>query len=537
MPGHYEDEEGEEPQSVYDGYELAETAEKPPEIELESGVSLEWFPKQLEWWTAVKSGLYNFMAYGGAIRGGKTFTILMTITALMRAFPRSRHIIVRKDLPLIRKHVIPSVDKIRRYTGNFLGVLNKTEWSVTATNGSQMIFVPESLKDDPELEDFRGAEANTFTLEESSELSNKMKVKAIERAGSYVIPPDREQMIAISRAKQQLGLSQSEASRLYGPKQCPPFVFFTFNPADNWVRDDIYDPWERGELKAPWYFLPATIHDNPYNPPGFIKSIEQLRDEDFDAYERFVLGKWGNIRVENQLIDPSWVAKAKAVQKRPGERRLGGDIARYGRDSTVFAEVDGNAVVSVDQFRHIDTAESGTIVTNRHRNRHIPARNIVIDVNGLGGGTADMARSNGVDVREFNGGERPVRRVIGRRPVGSLLVGQRSFYHFKNLWSQAAWEAREKLRKGEVAITAKNANLTRHLASFRYEITNKEINVWSSEKVREELGFSPDVGVAVILALFEFPERTRHRGAPSVVLNGGHRGSRPSHLRRGTRIA
>lgn len=504
---------------LYDAYGLNEDVAQ-EEIDLPEGVALEWFPKQMEFWRAVSSGMYNYLAYGGAIRGGKTFTILMTIVALMRLYPRSRHIIVRKDLPLIRKYVIPSVDKLRRYSGKFLGPLNKTEWMITASNGSQMLFVPEGLKDDPELNDWRGAEANTITLEESNELSNKMKVKAMERVGSYVIPPDRQQMIAIARAKEDFGISQAEAHAKYGPKQCPPLLFFTFNPADNWIRDDIYDPWERGDLEAPWFFLPSTIYDNPYNPPAFIKSVEQLKDEDTDAYERFVLGKWGNIRVENQLIDPAWLTNARDNVKRvPGPTRLGGDIARYGRDSTVFVLVEGNAITLIDQHRHIDTVESASIATSYHHTRHVPAGNITIDSNGLGAGTVDNMRANGIQVNEFVTGAKPVRRVIGHRPKGMIMVGQRSFYHFKNLWSQAAWEAREKLRRGEVSLVAKHPNLSRHLSSFRYEITNREIDVWSSDKVREELGFSPDIGVAVILALFEFPDKARHnRVSPSVVL-------------------
>jgi hypothetical protein len=130
-----------------------------------------------------------------------------------------------------------------------------------------------------------------------------------------------------------------------------------------------------------------------------------------------------------------------------------------------------------------------------------------------------MARSNGVEVREFHGGGRPVRRRIGERQMGGYLQPQRSYYHFKNLWSQAAWEAREKFRLGQLRLVARHPMLIRHLTCFRYEITNREIGVWSSEKVRDELGFSPDVGVAVILALFEMPDRSRmRRGLPTTVI-------------------
>jgi hypothetical protein len=510
--------------AFYDGYDAPDVEETTPQT-LPAGVSLIWTPKQVAWWEAVVSELYGFMALGGAIRGTKTFTVLMTVFMLMKRYPRSRHIVVRKDLPVIRRNIVPPIEKLRAKTGSDfrVGDLNMTSWEYTAANGAKLLLVPESIKDDPELEKFHGLEANTITLEESNELTVAMKNKAIERAGSWIIPEDREQSVAINRAL-QMGWDQQKAIRQFGAKQCPPFNFYTFNPADNWVREDIYDPYEKGELEPPWFFMPVTIYDNPFVTDAYLKNLEELRKVDPDHYDRFVLGKWGDIRVENQLIDPRWLKAAREVPARPGERRLGVDVARYGKDSTVFADVDGNTLTAVQEERLVDTAVTATIVTRRHRERSVPARNITVDTNGLGGGVADMARTNGVAVNEFVMGERPVRRVIGHRPLGQYLVGQRSFYRFKNVWSQAAWEAREKFRKGDVRLAAKHHNLVRHLTSFRYEITNREIGVWSSDKVREELGFSPDVGVAVILALFEFPDRSARRGVPSVVVR---RGSQP----------
>jgi hypothetical protein len=521
-----------EPQpDIYDGYDLAPDDEQ-GQVELPSGISLSWFPKQQEWLQAVESGLYSFMAFGGAIRGGKTWTVLMTVLLLMREYPRSRHIVVRKDLPLIRKHIVPHIDKLRDLTGGFLGPLNQTKWSVKAVNGSEMLFIPESLKDDPKLEDFRGAEANTFTLEEANELSAQMNYKAIERAGTYVIPPDRNQIIAISRAVQR-GMPHSEAFKHFGPRQCPPYVFYTMNPADNWVRDEIYDPWERGELKAPFFFMPSTIYDNPYNSPKFIKNVESLKDRDPDAYDQFVLGKWGAIRVENQLIDPTWIRTAREeVPYVPGVNRLGGDIARMGKDSTIWVVVEGNTISAINEFRRIDivnAATQGTVLANKYG---VAGQYINVDTNGLGGGVADIMRSNGIRVNDFIVGAKPIVRVLGHQPRGAFLSPIRSFYKFGDLWSQAAWEAREKFRKGEVRLVAKHPNLIKHLTSFRYDVTNREIKVWSSNTVREELFFSPDVGVAIILALFDFPRKATGYYLPSASSGSAAGGGTPRAARR-----
>lgn len=499
----------------YDGYD-------PPAItgtqtETPAGVSLVFTPKQVQWYEAVKSGLYNFMAIGGAIRGTKTFTVLMTLFLLMKEFPRSRHAVVRRDLTVIRRNVVPPIDKLRAMTGNFLGPLNMTSWEYEAENGSKLLLIPESIKDDPLLEKFRGLELNTLTLEESGELNVDMKAKAIERAGSWIIPPDRDQQQAIARAVER-GMKFPQAVKKFGPRQCPPYVFFTFNPTDNWVREDIYDPYEAGTLQPPWFFMPATIFDNPFVSEEYLKSLEELRTQKPEAYEQFVLGIWGNIRTPNQLVDPAWVKDARNVRQVGGERRLGGDIARYGKDSTVFTVVDGNAAIKIEQHRGLGITESATTAMRLAETYTVPGSNITIDTNGLGGGTADVMRSNGVPVNEFVSGKKPVRRIIGHQQMASgSLVPQRSFYKFADMWSQAAWEFRERLRAGQIALVAGHPMMTRHLGSFQYEITDRVIRVWSSEKVREELGFSPDIAVSIILAMFDFPKRdTRLTSVPSV---------------------
>ena len=92
---------------------------------------------------------------------------------------------------------------------------------------------------------------------------------------------------------------------------------------------------------------------------------------------------------------------------------------------------------------------------------------------------------------------------------GATLVPQRSFYKFADMWSQAWWEFREKLREGKIALRAAHPMLVKDLTAPRYTITNKVITVESSEDIRERINRSPDVGVSVVLACFDFPKRER----------------------------
>ena len=482
-------------------------------IEMPAGISFRWTKKQLEWWAAVRSGLYRFMATGGAIRGGKTFTVLATVMLLMRMYPRSRWAIIRMDLPTLRRTTVPSINKMRDTVGSFLGPVNMTSWEYTASNGSKLIIFPESIEEDPELERFNGLEVNGFVLEEANELSVKTKNKCIQRAGAWIIPPDADQSVAISKAIAE-GMPEPEAIKKFGPKQPLPFLFMTFNPADNWVREEIYDPYEAGTLAPPWYYLPATMLDNPYLTDAYKESLEELRVKDPEQYERMVLGKWGVIRAPNQLISSDMLAKARQLPAVAGTKREGMDVARYGKDSTVHAGVDGNCLVDIVELHHYGIHESTTSLTERVNTRAVEGRNVQVDVVGLGAGVADNMRGNGVIVNEFVAGGRPFQRVIGYREFGGVLLKRRSLYKFADQWSQAWWEFKELLEAGEIAIRAKHPMLVKDLTAPRYTITNKVIRVESSDEIKERIGRSPDVGVAVVLAFFRFPARDQTRTLP-----------------------
>jgi hypothetical protein len=200
-----------------------------------------------------------------------------------------------------------------------------------------------------------------------------------------------------------------------------------------------------------------------------------------------------------------------------GTKREGMDVARYGKDATVFASVDGNCLTEIHEEYQLGIDESSTMLETRVRDRGVSERHVTVDVVGVGGGVADNARANGLRVNEFVAGGRPFRRIIGYRESGGILLKQRSFYKFADSWSQAWWEFKEKLRSGQVAIRAKHPMLVKDLTAPRFTITNRVIKVESSDDIRERIGRSPDVGVAVVLAYFDFPQRDETRARPTMT--------------------
>lgn len=219
-------------------------------------------PKQAEFARAVFSGQYRYLLFGGGVRGGKTAGSLMILFALCRIFPGSRWAIVRRDLPTIRRTILPSFMKLKPA---FVGEPNQGDWTATCTNGSQILFFAESYQEDPDLNRWKGLEVNGFLLEEANELMGGKRSwdKAIERAGSWVLPG--------------------------GVPQPPPVIMATCNPSPGWLKEMFYDPYVAGELEAPYYFLPALIQDNPSNSADYVASLEFLEP---DQYRRFVKGEW-----------------------------------------------------------------------------------------------------------------------------------------------------------------------------------------------------------------------------------------------------
>ena len=225
---------------------------------MQKQVLFESFPKQDEFLEAIFSNKYNFIMYGGAIRGGKTFAGLGALLLLCKMYPKSKWCVVRSTLLTLKLNTIPSFVKICPTT--FVKKHNQETQTVTFANDSQIIFMGENYSDDKELNRFKGLEVNGFLLEEVNELQQKTFYKCIERAGSQIIP-----------------------------KQPKPIILATCNPANNWVKELVYNKWKTNTLPKNWLYIPSKITDNPFIPADYLESLKSMPRYE---YEVFVEGNW-----------------------------------------------------------------------------------------------------------------------------------------------------------------------------------------------------------------------------------------------------
>lgn len=217
---------------------------------------IEFTPKQLEAFECILSEKYNFILYGGAIRGGKTFWGLLSLLILCEVFKGSRWCVIRQDSERIRTTTIPSFSKIDKK-----GVLKQSPYEYHHHNGSVIMFKGENFDRDKELDWMKGLEVNGFLFEEINECQEKTLNKAFERAGSWNLKGE----------------------------QPIPLILATCNPSPNWVKDRIYDRWKNGTLPKTYAYIPAKITDNPYLSDEYKESLNNLPKYE---YMVFVDGDW-----------------------------------------------------------------------------------------------------------------------------------------------------------------------------------------------------------------------------------------------------
>lgn len=231
--------------------------------------------KQEEFFNVAVEAVYghnNFrnLNYGGAIRGGKTFVSLACLCAFSNWFPNSRWHIFRADFPALQSSTIPSLEKI--LAGNPRWGWNRDKSNYFAYNrqtDARIFFKGENISRDPELNDLLGMETNGIFFEQIEELSEKLWQIGQSRVGSWYIP-----------------------------KMPKPLTLATFNPTQKWIKERIYIPHIKGELRPPNYFLAALPSENPYVTEEQWAVWGTLAER---YQKQFIEGDWTDFADKNNL--------------------------------------------------------------------------------------------------------------------------------------------------------------------------------------------------------------------------------------------
>jgi len=208
----------------------------------------------------------KIVLYGGAIRGGKSYFLVLYAFTLAFRYPNSRWLFLRESLPTLKRTLLVTFTSfLDNGFDQYVKEFNQQSLTVTLTNGSQFVFMAESYDTDKELNRFRGLEINGAFIDEANEIQEQTYNKVIERAGSW-----------------------------FHSKGCPTKIVMTANPSQNWLKRLIYDRWENNDLPQSIAYVPAKITDNPHVPQDYIENLKLLPRYQYMA---FVEGDW-NISIK-----------------------------------------------------------------------------------------------------------------------------------------------------------------------------------------------------------------------------------------------
>lgn len=244
-------------------------------IEQKVTVDLSKNPKQFEYYLEVMkacNGVSNKrkFAYGGAIRGGKTFVTLFIITQLCEKYPRSRWLVIRESFPAIQKTTVESFHKIIAGSDNWKWRLDRGNYYAENKKGSRVYFMAENITQDPQLNAFLGIEVNGIFLEQLEELSKEMWDMSISRSGSWYVDP-----------------------------MPPAFIFTTFNPTQRWAKQFLYERWRKNELPDDFFYMTALPSDNAFVTQDQYNAWETMDER---RKKTLVEGDWTDF----DDTDPRW---------------------------------------------------------------------------------------------------------------------------------------------------------------------------------------------------------------------------------------
>lgn len=419
--------------------------------------------------------------YGGAKGGGKSFLGASLIFGDALVYPETHYFIARKELNDLRKFTIPTIHEVFAKFGIKLddyARFNGQDSVYELRNGSKVFLI--TCKDepsDPLFERFGSMQMTRGWIEEGGEVPENAKANL---------------WLSIGRWKNDV----------YGLKKK---LLVTANPKKGWMKRDFVEPYALGKLSHKRAYIQALATDNPYLPPDYVDSLRADRDP--VRRQRLWEGNWDYDDDKDSLISADALTDAfSSTIDKDGKKYLIVDVARLGRDSTVFSFWDGLQLYRIEAYQKQTTDTTEQQVKDFAAAERIPYSNILVDEDGIGGGVVDHLF--GVKGFTANSSPIPTAHVIRERfnRVAAEFLPKPTY---SNLKSQCGWKLAELINERGIALYVlpyRDRIIEELTALLRDKAPDGEgrKRLRPKDEVKTEIGRSPDIGDTIIMrAYFE----------------------------------
>tara|TARA_R110000822_G_scaffold30674_1_gene89231 strand:- start:34 stop:951 length:918 start_codon:yes stop_codon:yes gene_type:complete len=268
-----------------------------------------------------------------------------------------------------------------------------------------------------------------------------------------------------------------------------PKLAGTCNPAKNWTYKKFYKPDKNGTLPAHRKFIQALPTDNPHLPQSYLDTLLSL---DKNSKERLYYGNWEYDDDPSALIDIDSITdyfKPNHI-KRSGRMRMTIDVARKGKDNTVFRVWDGWLCV----FRYsIDKSDLVYVVKKAKEFQlkyGVSNSNTVADEDGVGGGVVDFLGCKGF--------------VNNSSPIDVNGIKE----NFNNLKTQCSYHIAKMIVKREIGELCDNQDIADIVSEEMEQVKQKDIDkdgkimLVGKDVVKMNIGRSPDEWDSIMMVYY-----------------------------------
>lgn len=442
-------------------------------------ITIKHSPKQYEAWQKLIDKETSYIGFGGGAGGGKTWLGCEWILLNALLYPETRWFIGREELKRLKDSTLQTFykvcafHKIKQEKYKYNGQDN----FILFDNGSRVDLLDlKLLPSDPLYERYGSVEFTGGWIEEAGEVNFN----------------------AFDTLKSRIGRQMNDKYKLH------PKIFLTFNPKKNWLYHMFWKPFRDfrdgkiDETPKEAAFIQSLVDDNPYNETSYKQQLLQIRDK--VQKERLLYGNWDYDDDPAALMDHDAISDLFSNVVELGERALTVDVARLGKDKTVFMLWEGWRCIRTYVYRKQDTEITKQKIRELSINERIPYSKIVIDEDGVGGGVVDGLR--GVKGFVGNSSPMPSKSKPDEKP------------NYRNLRSQCYYYLADAVNTRKISVTPEVISdeptdlvtmLSEELALVRAKYVdddNKKLQVAPKEEAKEYLGRSPDFADALMMRMY-----------------------------------
>lgn len=435
-------------------------------------LEIKLLPKQHEVIEYLMDDTTTEVLYGGSVGSGKTFLGCVWLIMNCLHKPGSRWLIARHKLSLLKSTTMKTFLDVAKSLGLERDVhfsWHKNSNELTFSNGSEVVLKElRYYPSDPEFDSLGSLEITGAFLDEAQQIIGKARD------------------VVKSRIRYKLTEFNTIGK-----------VYMGCNPSKNFLYTDFYKAKQEGTLVDYRKFVQALTIDNPFLPETYVKELHNM---DKNSVQRLLYGNWEYDDDPASLVDYDKILDTfrnnHIILPDGGTKLFNGkindqkaitcDVARLGDDSSTIVVWDGLRGIHTEKHEKKTTDIISERIKVLQKQYNVPISNIVIDVDGVGGGVADQLKG----CYNFNNGAKPLR-------------GE----NFQHLKAQCMFRLADAINKNEIHFDVKDRKTKDDIIQEFEQIKRLDLDgdgklkVISKAEMKLNIGRSPDYLDAIMMRM------------------------------------